>query len=633
MFNGKRKTIGVFLNRAEKEYQSNMSSALIKYAAEADYNILFFTSYEIREVMNHYDVYGNIIVDFAPIEDMDGVVIALDTYDKSDFRDKLLTTIKDRANCPVVSFREKVEDCYSVVTDANYAVGDVLWHLYHDHGFRKIAFMAGYEGHYDSSVRLEIYKEFMNEHDLPVYDNYIFYGDMWKTKGEEALDFFMSDPERIPEAVVCANDNMARSLADAAFKAGLKVPGDLAVTGVDNEAISYIIDPKLTSIGFDIDRMAKETIDIIRDVNEGVPRSTIVHVPADIRYRESCGCHPDEEQISSNVVEYYYRENLELTDKHALQNFFRIDMGASMVFDDILDIISDNITINGDVKEFYLCLLGERDEFGFPLFSSALSKKADLILSWKNGEREPLEAFRSFDTRDILPAGTYGDEPLCYYITMLHNSKDNFGFTVINFKDIYDKMGIYYHNFNLTIGITLSRYFMYKRAEVLMDIYEKDSLTDYMTGMSNRRGGENYFSLNRDKWIKDNKELIFMSIDVDLLKMTNDTFGHEAGDDIIKGLAGAIRKVTPADGCSIRMGGDEFLLIAAGDDAAARELEKMLQDEIDLWNKENERPYELSASAGFATVRADETLDIHRCIRKADQVMYQHKSERRRKRD
>lgn len=41
------------------------------------------TSYEIRRSENTYDIYGDSIVDFAPIEQFDATVVALDTYDMS----------------------------------------------------------------------------------------------------------------------------------------------------------------------------------------------------------------------------------------------------------------------------------------------------------------------------------------------------------------------------------------------------------------------------------------------------------------------------------------------------------------------------------------------------------------------
>ena len=163
----------------------------------------------------------------------------------------------------------------------------------------------------------------------------------------------------------------------------------------------------------------------------------------------------------------------------------------------------------------------------------------------------------------------------------------------------------------------------------VLDIYEKESMTDYLTGLDNRRGAENFFALNRDKWIKGKKDLVFLSVDVDYLKKTNDTYGHDAGDTIIKACAEALNRVVPKGGCIIRMGGDEFLVAVIGDEEFGEFLMNRVFEQIKQWNLTSGKPYPLSVSAGFYSVRADSDLDIHRCIRRADQAMYQYKTDHR----
>lgn len=79
MFYNKRKTIGVFLNRAELEFQQVLSRSLTETAKQCDYNIVFLTSFGIRETETMYDLYEKNVVDFAPIEEFDAIIVALDT--------------------------------------------------------------------------------------------------------------------------------------------------------------------------------------------------------------------------------------------------------------------------------------------------------------------------------------------------------------------------------------------------------------------------------------------------------------------------------------------------------------------------------------------------------------------------
>ena len=107
------------MNRAEMEFQRNLCTALIENAHREDFNIAFMTSYEIRRSENTYDIYGDIIVDFAPIEQFDAIVVALDTYDMSVFREKLVRALRERAKCPVITYREKDNSFFGVLSDAN----------------------------------------------------------------------------------------------------------------------------------------------------------------------------------------------------------------------------------------------------------------------------------------------------------------------------------------------------------------------------------------------------------------------------------------------------------------------------------------------------------------------------------
>ena len=140
--------MGVFINRAELEFQQILSKSLIETAQVKNYNVAFMTSYGIRENKNMYDAYENAIVDFAPIQDFDAIIVALDTYDTPVFRKKLIHGLRTRAAWPVISFREESDEFYSVLTDANQLVDELVKHFIQEHHAKRICFMAGFEGHY-----------------------------------------------------------------------------------------------------------------------------------------------------------------------------------------------------------------------------------------------------------------------------------------------------------------------------------------------------------------------------------------------------------------------------------------------------------------------------------------------------
>lgn len=85
------------------------------------------------------------------------------------------------------------------------------------------------------------------------------------------------------------------------------------------------------------------------------------------------------------------------------------------------------------------------------------------------------------------------------------------------------------------------------------------SYKDQLTGLGNRRYFEELF-VSMDK--PENLPLTLLMADVNGLKLTNDTFGHEAGDRLLKKVASDIEKKIRNIGKVARIGGDEFIILS-----------------------------------------------------------------------
>jgi diguanylate cyclase (GGDEF)-like protein/putative nucleotidyltransferase with HDIG domain len=96
-----------------------------------------------------------------------------------------------------------------------------------------------------------------------------------------------------------------------------------------------------------------------------------------------------------------------------------------------------------------------------------------------------------------------------------------------------------------------------RQAEIdrLRDAATRDSLT----GLANHRA----FHECLDRLVAAEAEFALAIVDLDGLKLTNDTYGHQAGDELLGALAGALAAVSPA-GDAYRIGGDEFAVVVEG---------------------------------------------------------------------
>ncbi|MBF0247055.1 MAG: diguanylate cyclase [Alphaproteobacteria bacterium] len=95
----------------------------------------------------------------------------------------------------------------------------------------------------------------------------------------------------------------------------------------------------------------------------------------------------------------------------------------------------------------------------------------------------------------------------------------------------------------------------------LMATLKESSLRDPMTGLNNRRFLEEYIDTLVANADRRQIGLTIMMLDLDHFKMVNDTYGHDAGDDVIKALAKVLRQTVRASDMVIRFGGEEFLVV------------------------------------------------------------------------
>ncbi len=131
----------------------------------------------------------------------------------------------------------------SVLQDNPPGVREAFHHLY-DQGMRKIHFVAGASDSFDSTERLQVFLDEANRCDLhtPVHQ-----GNFTEISGYQAAQTIICSDD-LPEAVFCANDQMAIGFLRAMKEHGLRAPDDIAVVGFDDIPISRYIQPALSTV-------------------------------------------------------------------------------------------------------------------------------------------------------------------------------------------------------------------------------------------------------------------------------------------------------------------------------------------------------------------------------------------------
>jgi diguanylate cyclase (GGDEF)-like protein/PAS domain S-box-containing protein len=147
---------------------------------------------------------------------------------------------------------------------------------------------------------------------------------------------------------------------------------------------------------------------------------------------------------------------------------------------------------------------------------------------------------------------------------------------------------------------------------------------DFLTGLVNRRRFEEELRLHVEEVARYGPTGALLLIDLDNFKDVNDSFGHKAGDDLLKGIAGLLQHRSRRTDLLARLGGDEFGLLLRRADAAeaatvARELVKALHRHVAVLGGENIR---ISASIGVTLFGGLSDLEM---FAYADLAMYEAK--------
>ena len=111
------------------------------------------------------------------------------------------------------------------------------------------------------------------------------------------------------------------------------------------------------------------------------------------------------------------------------------------------------------------------------------------------------------------------------------------------------------------IGVYLREAAPVLEATRLMETLRESTLRDPMTGLHNRRFLEESVDSLISQAQRRKSSLAFMMLDLDYFKMVNDTYGHDAGDAVLKAVARLIKQSVRASDFVVRYGGEEFLIL------------------------------------------------------------------------
>jgi len=156
---------------------------------------------------------------------------------------------------------------------------------------------------------------------------------------------------------------------------------------------------------------------------------------------------------------------------------------------------------------------------------------------------------------------------------------------------------------------------------------------DLLTHLLNRRSGEKKLNKMLFFSIKKQQPFVLMMIDLDKFKPVNDTYGHEAGDKVLKELAKRITKMFSADAdVCIRWGGDEFVIAFHMNDADNKAIKKQSETLLAQMQQPIQIQPDVSCTVGASigiVIAPEHGKVLHELLVNADNTMYKVKEQGR----
>ncbi len=644
----RRPVVGVMTGSLHTENSSKIGAAISKSFEEENVDVRLYQGLDAKRYLDAgvyldkgFDYHYYSLFGYSKFDEPDILIISFGTISAVTDPLSLEEFLSRLPDVPVVLMEDdtEIENGINVTIDNYQGMKSCIDHLIEVHGYRDILFVSGPKAVPDACIRLKAFQDSMAEHGIELSPDSIVYGDFTENITHIFEEALMQHGK--PEAIACANDDMAKAVYRVLNARGWKPGKDVAVTGFDNIPTSAYMKPPLSTVYqnfYDVSKMAvRKALSYLQ--NDG--NFTTCTLSAEFLARESCGCVHEHDLVDD-------KEDLPFADKvegQRIIDHLKVDNILSSLL--IRNLFTEEITMSGffenlgrqialmNTKRSYICLLGEPkkiDEHD-KMFTP------DTLYMHLYQEGVQILSYGEDDAPLIHPGGlakyNTGDSKMEMATFLLFYGDIHYGIFCV---ELDTSQMLFYYTLSLEIGSSLRYlYLALDQKKTLQVLREKNQILDYTASHDNLTG-----YLNRAGVISDSFEYIhgykkgthFVAVmgDLDHLKQINDTFGHDAGDDAICTAAKALAAALPEGSPLGRTGGDEFTCLFSCSENGEEEIEafkKKVKDYCEKENDEGGRPYYIGVSLGCFEFVPGEEIDLPAMLKLADRELYEAKKLRR----
>lgn len=447
----------------------------------------------------------------------------------------------------------------------------------------------------------------------------------------------------LPDAFVCANDNIAVGVILELEEHGWHVPEDVLVTGFDNLDKASFFQPQITTATLDRERIGYEAAKVLDRLMENrlagreiysVPHENFVQVP--VVLAESCGCQNSGQVDYRAYLKWQIIDSLSEQDEEMEIAGISADLGRTRTLEDILRVITRTYSRKNCAGVYVVVddrLSGaESDSYSRqPVLSSGKFQKEHLRLcAFSEKESEKMEdadcppLYEGASEVQLHRHLAYGNAGQNFFCMSLHVRDKVIGYILLKDPAFISAQWRFFQIQNQILSF-LMNWYSGRQLEIslkeLSRIYNKDQLTGIYARTAFAKLDERFRG-----WAKTGRRAAVFFADADHFKELNDEHGHDYGDRVLVEIAASISASLPRAGFAMRYGGDEFVAACPlnaeeeAEEIRRRIMEKLLGQGI-----------RVSIGCTVTPAEPGEDLNLDSCIRLADREMYEIKEKHHRR--
>ena len=629
-----KKRIAVFSTAWNGEHIGGILRGMSDTVKQTGDDLYIFNTYGGFEVGAEYNDCEYNIFQLPLKSHLDGVILIANNIDSTNRLTRIIQMCREK-DLPCITVELAIPGVHCIGVDNYAAMETMMEHLVSEHGCKTFNYVGGPADHGENCLRKKAFVDVLEKHGLSVDEKRIRDYDFTRGGGRQAFADFNGMGLALPDAVVCANDNMAIGYMEEVHEHGYRVPEDTIITGFDGLFEAQCCTPGITSIGRGKETLGAACIRQILGMIEGKEYSLHTLFPFEFRPNESCGCKNCMDNFS--VIKKRLNENLyqnqqlrwriNLMQKRLLTCKTSIELNRTLYSElQALNINKCAIMLNEEEYNKHFT-----SENGVERKEGVFSNRMRVLYQGK--PEQDSRSFETFETVRLLPEKWMDDsnDSHVYLFMPLHLNGIQYGYCVMgDHIDYIENENLFY--WVSTMDLVIDHVRQNISIRMLNDRLSHMYIQDAMTGIYNRFALKNFGEPLLERNRMEGRRTLFLFADMDGLKSINDTYGHEAGDLSIKEMAHVMQQSCPDSSYfCIRYGGDEFLMMGTCD---SEEKAALIQSAIEQRIREvvpvSNAPVRLSASIGyFLTSESDTEQSLDEYISQADRMMYQIKKERK----